>query len=276
MAGSWSNPGTTLIVITEELTGFSGIFGYSPSVGTGNLIFSLAAGAGTDPYGNAYPQGLDVFNPATHTRINLNDGVMLVSKDGVTTQPGSLGFNTINGNPATTLTSVLAAGVGVEGFIGLMPGSDGTEFTAPALYCAEALGTRPFYQFITGNIVKAATNLSSIESWQTPTANTGWAVGPAGGSFQPIQYRRDVQDNVHLVGVFHSTSATPAATAFTLLSGYRPVVAQRVSVNTNAGGVYAPRSLIVNTNGTVTLDPAVGATNTDVYVDVFFPLGNIS
>lgn len=60
MAGSpWTNQTVSLIVLTEQTTGFSGIFGYSPSPGAGNLIFSLAAAAGTDPYGNAYPQGLN-------------------------------------------------------------------------------------------------------------------------------------------------------------------------------------------------------------------------
>ena len=56
----WDNQAVSLIVLTEQTSGFSGIFGYSPVVGTGNLIFSLSAAAGTDPYGNAYPQGLNL------------------------------------------------------------------------------------------------------------------------------------------------------------------------------------------------------------------------
>ena len=61
MAGSpWTNQAINLVILTEQTTGFSGLFGYSPTVGNGNLIFSVAASAGTDPYGNAYPQGLDI------------------------------------------------------------------------------------------------------------------------------------------------------------------------------------------------------------------------
>lgn len=56
--GSWSNQAISLIVLTEETAGFSGIFGYSPSPGTGNLVFSVSAAQGTDPYGNTYPAGL--------------------------------------------------------------------------------------------------------------------------------------------------------------------------------------------------------------------------
>lgn len=55
MAGSpWTNQVVNLIVLTEQATGFSGLFGYSPTTGTNNLIFALDAAAGTDPYGNAY------------------------------------------------------------------------------------------------------------------------------------------------------------------------------------------------------------------------------
>jgi len=54
----WSNQAISLIVLTEATAGYSGIFGYSPTPGAGNLVFSVAADAGTDPYGNAYPAGV--------------------------------------------------------------------------------------------------------------------------------------------------------------------------------------------------------------------------
>lgn len=84
MAGSpWSNQVVSLIVLTEQTTGFSGLFGYSPTVGPGNLIFSLSASAGTDPYGNAYPQGLNLGAGAI-TGINFvadgtNGGIFIYS-----------------------------------------------------------------------------------------------------------------------------------------------------------------------------------------------------
>lgn len=61
----WNNQSVELIILTEQTSGFSGIFGYSPQVGTGNLIFSVAAAAGTDPYGNAYPQGISGLGSLT-------------------------------------------------------------------------------------------------------------------------------------------------------------------------------------------------------------------
>lgn len=55
----WNNQVVNLIVVTVTTTGQSGIFGYSPTVGAGNLLFSLTAAGGTDPYGNTYPAGLN-------------------------------------------------------------------------------------------------------------------------------------------------------------------------------------------------------------------------
>ena len=70
MAGSWSNTATNLIILIEQLSGYSGIFGYSPAPGTGTLILSVAAASGTDPYGNDYPAGLMVQDDDGH-RIQL-------------------------------------------------------------------------------------------------------------------------------------------------------------------------------------------------------------
>lgn len=66
MAGSWSNTATNLIVLIEQLSGYSGIFGYSPAPGAGNLVLSITAAAGTDPYGNAYRSGVATYGTANN------------------------------------------------------------------------------------------------------------------------------------------------------------------------------------------------------------------
>ena len=61
MAGeAWSNQLVSLIILVESSTGFSGLFGYNPVPGPGNLILSISANGGTDPYGNVYPPGVTV------------------------------------------------------------------------------------------------------------------------------------------------------------------------------------------------------------------------
>lgn len=54
----WKNDQTTLLIVNAQTGSFSGLFVYSPSPGTGTLIASIAAAAGTDPFGNSYPAGL--------------------------------------------------------------------------------------------------------------------------------------------------------------------------------------------------------------------------
>lgn len=83
MAGSWSNTATNLIVLIEAITGYSGLFAYSPSPGAGNLVLSLTAAAGTDPYGNAYQAGLTTYSEAGAASINIFESdVTLVASDG--------------------------------------------------------------------------------------------------------------------------------------------------------------------------------------------------
>jgi hypothetical protein len=57
-------PGTSGIIYANVVIvsggAGSGVFVYSPTPGAGNLIGSWAGAAGTDQYGNAYPEGLNV------------------------------------------------------------------------------------------------------------------------------------------------------------------------------------------------------------------------
>lgn len=45
---------------TDYIISAAGIFFYNGTPATGNLIISIAAMAGTDPYGNTYPQGVAI------------------------------------------------------------------------------------------------------------------------------------------------------------------------------------------------------------------------
>lgn len=96
MSGSWSNTVPDLILLIEDISGFSGLFGYSPTIGPGNLVFSVAAAAGTDPYGNDYKEGITVYDPAG-SYIRLVAGAGSAQEEfsppavtGVTWQPGGM------------------------------------------------------------------------------------------------------------------------------------------------------------------------------------------
>ncbi len=71
MAGSaWSNQVVSVLIIQSGGT-FQGLFMYSPVIGAGNLVGSWAAAAGTDPYGNAYPAGLQAGKATDTAQVQL-------------------------------------------------------------------------------------------------------------------------------------------------------------------------------------------------------------
>lgn len=84
----WNNQAVSLIILTEENSGFSGLFGYSPEPGAGDLVTSIAAAAGADPYGDDYVAGIASYDPATGQLGQLNSGGLLLGS----TAPSALGY----------------------------------------------------------------------------------------------------------------------------------------------------------------------------------------
>lgn len=77
MAGSWSNSASSLIVLVEQISGYSGLFAYSPAPGLGNLVLSITAAAGTDPYGNAYDADLTLYSSEGKINFLVNGSDIL-------------------------------------------------------------------------------------------------------------------------------------------------------------------------------------------------------
>jgi hypothetical protein len=75
--------GRLVVVSGTSTNGSNGIFVYSGTPGAGNLIVSIAAVAGTDQYGNAYPAGLNVtvgsISGSSLILAGLTEGVFLYS-----------------------------------------------------------------------------------------------------------------------------------------------------------------------------------------------------
>ncbi len=139
---SWSDQAISLLVLDEETGGWSGIFGYSPAPGAGNLVFSLAAAAGTDPYGNTYPAGLSTT--AGNSTIEGDDYLL-----------NSSGAFFYNGKPAAgNLIASIAAASGTDPFgnaysSGLMFGG-----TASAHFQVDDNGVAYFYNAAGTNIIR--------------------------------------------------------------------------------------------------------------------------
>lgn len=96
----WNSQNITNLLIIQAGQGFTGLFIYSPSVGTGNLIGSWAGQAGTDPYGNAYNQNLSTYG----SQVITNQPVPVQQITGQATGSALLTLTLPN---ATTASNVL-------------------------------------------------------------------------------------------------------------------------------------------------------------------------
>lgn len=242
----WNSQNITSLLIIQAGAQFSGLFAYSPSPGTGNLIASVAAVAGTDPYGNTYQPGVTSYVPGTMQFVQLSGGF-------IQWQDASLTSELWRIEPEI-------GGAGPAGVLQFIP-----PITQTATYFFD--GDNGFRNSISGT--------STAEIWHAPTLGTGWATGSVAAGFQPVRFRLTCENLVEIIGIVHSTSATPASTIWTMPAGYfNPTSAQRlgVTVNNNAGSALAG-FLSISTAGVVSLTlPAISATGEDVMIAVRFPL----
>jgi hypothetical protein len=276
MSGSWSNPGTTLIVITEEVAGFSGLFGYSPSVGTGNLIFSITAAAGTDPYGNAYEPGIISYDNADGVFAQLFEGNLFTGRiaDIATIDTGVVGYSFTNLGGGTPVTEVVAPdnqSYTYRSGLFVAPGNGATASTGPAVYLLEGNEAAPAWMRLSGSVLpvsNAGVLVPTVvvgSGGGAPAYNTNWASSTAYGgiaSCESLSFQRLSDGMVHVHGAFKTGASAPATnTVFTLPSGFFRT--DRVQLFTwHARIVPASNETIgtgsVGTNGAV----ALSSTNT--------------
>lgn len=242
MGNGWSSQDNTLIVITD-ITGYSGLFFYSPTIGPGNLVGSWTAAAGTDPYGNPYPAGFNVQSGPSHIEI----------------QSFSFGLVTqtfITGNPAVSTSSeIFAEAGGIPGdefdefTLISAQNSTFTDFVRLTMASNTTTGSRDgaiFEVSYSGGDVTLTANFTGVnisagsitavnpttgtsyanpavaETWHTPTLAAGWTVT---GASNPVRYRAEPQGCIRIDGEVLTTGAGPWPannTVFSLPSVYMP------------------------------------------------------
>lgn len=232
----------------------NGIFGYNPSPGFGNLIFSDSPTGGFDTYGNAYLPGRVAYT---------NSG-------------GTFFAATLQGNGISIRTASGAGGPYSSTALSLL--TDGTNLTVqnPGSITLEAGNgaIHPAFAFLqsTGFMVPNApltTNPETLHSVGGLGAfGAGWADGPNSGSAQGMTYEMGNDGYLHIVGTMHTTSATPAANAFNIATGWRPsATTQRFPCVVNNAGAVSAGFCSFLTTGNVQVNPNPGATGIDVYIN---------
>jgi hypothetical protein len=89
----WTQSSFPLLIVTSG-SGFTGLFVYSPIPGTGNLLASVTAQAGTDPYGNPYQASITAYQlglPRVNTRLSA--GAVIFNRGAVVNSAAVVGSN---------------------------------------------------------------------------------------------------------------------------------------------------------------------------------------
>lgn len=267
MSGSWSNTETSLIILVEEVSGMSGLFGYSPAPGHGTLVFSVTAAAGTDAYGNDYIAGLTVYNEAAKQFAQMVAGATLygiINGSGVpdTADAGRIFGTAVTGTfPAGILqlqSPVVAIGAPDGATLGLYSGSTGGatgNLANPQVLIGDLEDAAPTDGYITGNWFASTVPPGGISTGGnalvTPTLSAGF-------TNDNLEWAQIAVGCVLWQGEFAMNAASAGAgtaTIYTLPAGYRPKkeVIVPVSWRTSTGLAKGSAYLAFETTGVVTL-----------------------
>jgi hypothetical protein len=306
--GGWSNQ-TAVRVIVVEGGVYTGLFFYVPVPGPGNLVASWTAQAGTDPYGNAYPAGIAIFNGSEVLIGNWNTlGLQIFSNSGA----GEVLFdsNATGASPAMEMLSQMAP---ADTFPALLQVQNGTlaagldtlfvqgpqspaatDASESYVYATLTQGTTAsgaFGQLVWWNIaigahVRLAWDSTGIqcsgmaafqpggtapEVWHTAALAAGFTTG---GADQAPRYRLEPVGTgqvVRLDGTAYTSGAVASgAVMFTVPAAYTPLTRKRfVGPTSLSGYVVGEMTAGVQTTGAVTIGALGAAAGEQIVLDGF-------
>lgn len=260
----WSNqPVVAPVVVIVAGGNGEGLFVYSGTPATGNLIASIAATAGTDAHGNAYQAGVTSYGPVNFSQL-LGGAVNL----------GPLAGGSFLANVAVTGTDLL-----------LQSASDGSAFgslidvTAHSGVVVEAQAGTPASPLLSINGLALLSAVGKFlfasdpvntgqESWHPFTLQASCTAGTdVNGTTYTPAYMLLPSGDVKLRGVVVAPGAGLAAatTWATIPTGYRPGTNIPVALISNGGrGTFS--HVYVRPNGNMQFDAALTA-GTAMWID---------
>lgn len=272
---------------------------YSGVPGLGTLFVAIAASAGVDSYGNAYPAGVTIFTGTESINFSASSGSVIATwktgnaneltapfivADRVGTVPlayerfrfvGPINSSQqdqveIHIHGSTDDSALSAAGIM---YYWTPPGQvGGTAF--------QMLGWDYTGGKLTGKVVATqpgtgttVNNPAQDETWHTLALNAGWTNLAA--NVYPMQYRMLADGDVELSGTMNSTSATPNNPFATLPAGYfNATKGHRLgaTVRVLSTGNIGSNIVDIGTGGGLTLLTNANAVNTAVSINARFPV----
>lgn len=248
---------------------------YNGTPANGNLIFALAAVAGTDEFGNSYPEGFTSFD--SNGDVNLSNGTAYFGDANDSLDAGSIQVG------ATSIQDlILTSGRGdadhqdnvqLRVISGRTAQATGSAF---APYVRILSGSSDVDLRIPGSVIR--TDQSGFDlTWQNPAYAANWA---GGGIFNGLggnglQFHLMPDDSVWLMGLVTS-AAGAGTTIFTLPGGYRPAAGSTPHgpVNRNSGGVLSTSEIAITSTGQVIILPAPVAGD-EYSINFRIPLRNV-
>ncbi|WP_399559099.1 hypothetical protein OG762_52395 (plasmid) [Streptomyces sp. NBC_01136] len=284
----------------------AGLFFYSGTPAAGNMTGSWAPAAGADDFGNAYPAGLKIYSALGSILLSAVDGVLeslgsggtlLGIQDGAINWnwPGSAGTASIDIDTANRGSMSWNSGQGAiadriaQLSVITSQGTPvaGNQDTAPRSTTTGGVGI-PAYHYVSGAVVKSNGAGTTSEVWQVAGGNgaafnASWSgastFGTVSGGLGALRYRKDAEDNLHLIGTFVAAAGAGSA-VLNLPVAYRPAANGAFPVAfISSGGVAGNAWMYVSSAGNLNLNSQLGSavtTGTAYTVNAKIPLGNLA
>lgn len=214
-----------------------GLFVYSPTPASGNLVDSIAAASGHDAYGNAYPAG--IMSQSSTSQVNINSGQIFIEGLGTLASSSPGGFQIIASNEIEYTAPTDATNVASPELVMKSTATVGMIVTTP-LSAVNPAGGSPDAQ-------DPWHNLSLTGTWSGPLRYAMMPWGQGGANF--------VWLNGTLTAGATFADGTTIGTIGT--SAYFPATSQNVPLTTNnalaTAGDQSPH-LSISTAGVIKCD----------------------
>ena len=239
---------------TDFIINTAGAFFYSPSIGPGNLAFSIAAAGGTDPNsGQTYDKG--IFAEGGDGKIGM--GIATGGTPVLQLNAAGLIHDT---SPAVIFPLATNAGSANElQWLVMSSGKESSHDDAAIQLVSESadatIAARIIFEF--GGAVAATLTSTgfTVENWIAMALGNGWA--NAGSGSVTAQYRKVASppNSVEIIGEINGSAATNGK-FFQLPSGYRPASSQFIP----AGSTTLSQAQVwigCDSSGNLTVDASV-------------------
>lgn len=248
---------------TDFMINSNGAFFYSGTPAAGNLLFSIANAAGTDPHGNTYLEGIYVGNASNGPQVAL------IPSAGGPSNPAELAFPFSSFfSKSPVIQSLAPSSTGQWNFNGPALAQSGfNDWVQLSLFSFTGGGATP--AFLEGNYIDvngifhqmfvmsfygmqllcsqlngvhpgtgtSQSNAAQSESWQTPALQNGFAGHAVPGGVR-YRYSPEFGGSLYIEVDVRSTSASGTVTIASIASAYASLFTQQrnfAAMNSAAG-----------------------------------------